>query len=57
MDNYDAVAYACVSLREIKEESTEVTEENLRKRMFDLMDKYSELEILRCFSKDKYFKR
>ena len=53
MDNYDAVAYACVALREIKEEGTDVTEENLRKRMFNLIDNYSELEILKCFSKDK----
>lgn len=47
MDNYEAIAYARVALRELKEENTEVTEQTLRSRMLYLMDMNSESEIIK----------
>ncbi|ADL53195.1 hypothetical protein [Clostridium cellulovorans] len=45
MDNYEAVAYAVVAIKELDIEGQEVNEITLKGRMLKLMDKYSEEEI------------
>lgn len=52
MGNYEAIAYACVALEQLKKEGIEVNSLNLRGRMLYLMDLYSESEIYEKYSDD-----
>jgi hypothetical protein len=52
MDNYQAIDYACVALKQLKKENKEITEISLRGRMLYLMDMYSEIEIEKLNSND-----
>lgn len=52
MDNYEAIAYACVALDQLIKEGVEVNSANLRGRMLYLMDLYSESEIYEKYSRE-----
>jgi len=54
MGNYEAVAYAVVALKQLKNEGKEVNEIELRGRMLYLMDMYSENEIYKKYSDGNY---
>jgi hypothetical protein len=52
MDNYEAIAYAKVALRELQRQKKEINEKTLGHKMLYLMDIYSEKEILKISDKD-----
>jgi hypothetical protein len=54
MDNYEAVAYACVAVKQLQDEDKEINEQSLRGRMLSLMDRYSESEIYTKYSNNNY---
>lgn len=54
MDNYEAVAYACVAVKQLQDEGKEINEQSLRGRMLSLMDRYSESEIYTKYSSNNY---
>lgn len=51
MDNYEAIAYACVALNGLEEENKEINETTLKNRMLYLMDLHSESEIYSKYEK------
>lgn len=53
MDNYEAIAYACVALRQLKSENKVIDEENLKGEMISLMDMHSESEIFALYEEEK----
>lgn len=52
MDNYEAIAYAVIALKELQKENLETNSCNLKARMLYLMDKYSESEIYKMYERE-----
>lgn len=53
MDNYEAIAYACIALKQLQKEDKEVNEDTLKGRMLFLMDIKSEKEIYKMYCEDR----
>jgi hypothetical protein len=53
MDNYEAIAYACVAVRKLIKEKKEINESSLKREMTYLMDMNSESEIYKKYSNEK----
>lgn len=53
MDNYDAIAYACVALRKLQTDGMEITEETIKGKMLHLMDMHSEPKIYKMYEEGK----
>jgi hypothetical protein len=52
MDNYEAVAYACLALKSLRERNKEVNTSTLDGAMNTFMDRFSEEEIRIKFDKE-----
>lgn len=52
MNNHEAVAYACLALKSLRERGKEVNTNTLDGAMHAMMDRYSEDEALKKFEKE-----
>ena len=54
MDKSEAIAYACVAIKQLLNDGVEITEKELRLQMLFLMEAYTEIEIYQKYCDGKY---
>lgn len=52
MENYQCIAYAICSLRNIQKQHEQITEQSLKRELIYLMDIYSESEIYKKYQQE-----